>query len=114
MTVKVGLKLPNGIIMSAIVDGKVMEMPINGWNKSPIHGADHGITHDVPKVLWDAWLEKFKEGRLVKGGFIFAHKSEQNVKAEATEKKDNKSGTEQLAKPSGKAKEGTLESVEGK
>lgn len=107
-TVTIGCKMANGILMSAMVGGKKQEVRINGFNQNLIQGAGHGITHDVPKALWDAWLEKFKNSKLVKGGFIFAHAQEKSVKAEATEKKANKSGTEQLAQPQGDAKEGTV------
>lgn len=111
-TVKIGCKIANGILMSAQVDGKTAECRINGFNQSPIVGADHGITHDVPEALWQAWLEQFKDSKLVKGGFIFAHKAEKEVKAQAKDKKDNKSGTEQLPQPKGGDKEGTIGKVD--
>ena|SRR5690625_181852 len=111
-TVTIGCKLANGILMSAEVNGKLVEQRINGWNQNIIQGTEHGITHDVSKALWDAWREQFKESKLVKGGFIFAHTSEKSVKAEAKEKKGNKSGTEQLTPPKGDAKEGTIGKVD--
>ena len=111
-TVTIGCKLPNGVLMSAQVGGKEVECRINGWNQNLIQGTGHGITHDVPKDLWDAWREKFKDSKLVKGGFVFAHAQERSVKAEANEKKGNKSGTEQLPQLTGDAKEGGLGKVE--
>lgn len=95
-TVNIGCKLPNGIMMAAMVGSAEVEHRINGWNQNLIQGADHGLTTDVPEALWDAWKEAFKESSLLKGGFIFAHKQEKAVKAEATEKKANKSGQEQM------------------
>lgn len=43
---------------------------------------------------------------------MFAHAQERSVKAEANEKKGNKSGTEQLPQLTGDAKEGGLGKVE--
>lgn len=107
-TVTIGCKVANGILMSATLNGKTVERRINGFNQNLIQGVDHGITHDVPKDLWDAWLANFKNSKLVKGGFIFAHAQEKSVKAEATEKKANKSGTEQMEPPKGDAKVGSV------
>ena len=106
-TIVIGCKLPNGILMSAVVNGKTMEQRINGWNQSQIIGG-HGITHEVPEALWNAWLAKFKNTKLVKGGYIFAHKQEKSVKAEAKEKEKNKSKLEQMDQPKDDAKEGTI------
>lgn len=111
-TVTIGCKLANGVLMSAEINGKLVEQRINGWNQNIIQGTEHGITHDVRQDLWDAWREQFKESKLVKGGFIFAHASEKSVKAEAKEKKGNKSGTEQLTPPKVEAKEGTIGKVD--
>lgn len=111
-TVTIGCKLANGIQMSAFIGGKNVEQRINGFNQNLIQGTDHGITTDVPKDLWDAWHARFKDSKLVKGGFIFAHAQEKSVKAQAAEKKANKSGTEQLPQIKGDAKEGGLGSVE--
>ena len=61
----------------------------------------HGITDDVPKALWDAWLIENKNHDLVKGGFIFAHEQRKEVKAQAKEKVANKTKAEGLEKPNG-------------
>ena len=111
-TVTIGCKLANGILMNALVKGKVVEQRINGWNQNLIQGTGHGITHDVSKDLWDAWHEQFKESKLVKGGFIFAHAAEKKVKDEAKDKKTNKAGTEQLPQLKENDKEGALGAVD--
>ncbi|WP_432784686.1 hypothetical protein AAEX37_01961 [Oligella sp. MSHR50489EDL] len=90
-TVVVGCKLPNGIIMQVGEQSHV----IKGFNHSAVIGG-HGITEDVPKDLWDAWLKENKDRDLCKNGFIFAHSKVTSTKAEATEKKATKSKTEPL------------------
>lgn len=90
-TVIVGCKLPNGIIMQV---GEATHV-INGFNHSNVI-AGHGITNDVPKDLWEAWLKENKDRDLCKNGFIFAHGEEVATKAEAKEKAATKSKTEPL------------------
>jgi len=112
MTVTVGCKLPNGILLSAMVGGKVVEHRLNGWNQNVLQDTGCGITYDVPKELWAAWLDQFKGSKLVKGGFVFAHAQEKSVKAEAKEKTKVKSGTEQLPQITKDAVEGGLGKVD--
>ena len=95
-TVTVGCKYPTGVLIQV---GN-MTHTINGSNSSEIFGG-HGITDDVPKELWDAWLAENKNHDLVTGGFIFAHEQRKEVKAEAKEKADNKTKAEGLDKPNG-------------
>lgn len=93
MTVTIGCKLPNGIIMQ--VEG-AKPVRINGWNNNLIHGADHGLTENVPASLWEAWRKEFADSKLVKGGFIFANTKVEGTKARAKDQKSNKSGHEQM------------------
>lgn len=95
-TVTIGCKYPTGVLLQV---GNTT-FPVNGSNSSEIFGG-HGITEDVPKQLWDAWLVENKNHDLVTGGFIFAHESRKEVKAEAKEKAANKTKAEGLAKPTG-------------
>jgi hypothetical protein len=95
-TVTVGCKYPTGIILQV---GNTT-FSINGSNSSEIFGG-HGITDDVPKELWDAWLAENKNHDLVTGGFIFAHEARKEVKAEAKDKVQNKTKAEALDKPKG-------------
>lgn len=94
--VVIGCKLPNGIYMQV---GEKTQV-INGFNASIVEGG-HGITYDVPKDLWEAWLAENKNRDLVKNGFIFAHGKDKDTKEEAKEKKENKSKTEPLEQKSG-------------
>lgn len=91
-TVTIGCKLPNGIIMQV---GKT-RVRVNGWNQNLIQGISHGTTENVPADLWEAWKKEHAESKLVKDGFIFASESTKNVEAKAKDKKDQKSGHEQL------------------
>ena len=95
-TVTVGCKYPTGVLIQV---GN-MTHTINGSNSSEIFGG-HGITDDVPKALWDAWVAENKNHDLVTGGFIFAHEQRKEVKAEAKEKVANKTKAEGLEKPNG-------------
>lgn len=90
-TVTIGLKRPNSIWLE-VGDQRHL---INGANSSEIFGG-HGITEDVPQELWGAWLAEYKNHDLVTGGFIFAHESKKEVKAEAKDNEDNLTKSEQL------------------
>lgn len=95
--VTVGLKLSGDLELE--LNGK--KQVVNGHAKNLIQGIDgHGLT-EVDKDFWDAWLAQNKETRLVKGGFIFAQETNEKAKAEAKEKRANKSGTERLKQGDG-------------
>lgn len=107
--VTVGLKLASDLVIavhpeidyskggSSLVDSDIKLIHLNGFSKNRVEvTGGHGITHNVDKALWDKWLQQNKETKLVKGGYIFAHESNEKAKAEAKEKKDTKSGTEKL------------------
>lgn len=95
-TVTIGCKYPTGVLLQV---GSTT-FPINGSNSSEIFGG-HGITDDVPKKLWDAWLVENKNHDLVTGGFIFAHEQRKEVKAEAKEKAQAKTKAEAITPPKG-------------
>ena len=78
-TLTVGCKLPNGLIIE--VDGKTAV--INGTNTSKVIGG-HGITENVDADLFNAWIERNKERKVVKNELIFAHTQKESVKASAT------------------------------
>ena len=59
-TVVVGCKYPTGVLIQV---GSTTHK-INGSNSSEIFGG-HGITDDVPKALWDAWVVENKNHDLV-------------------------------------------------
>lgn len=121
-TLTVGCRLPNGIILRTfeLVDTPEVgptqtrhvkmarftgrEFKINGnsfaQNQAPKFGQidNHGyaLTHGVPADLWNEWKEQNKDADILKFGHIFAHGEEKSVRAEATEKKDVKTGLERL------------------
>lgn len=90
-TVKVGCKLPNGII---IFLGDT-EVTLKGTNASQVIGG-HGITENVDEDFFNAWLAANAEFPPVKNGYIFAHKRIDSLTAEATEKTATVSGFEPL------------------
>lgn len=90
-TVTIGCKLPNGLLLE--VGNK--SVAINGSNNSQVVGG-HGITYDVDSDLWAAWLKQNADRDIVKNGFVFAHDKAANVKAEAKEKADSKTGQEPI------------------
>lgn len=102
-TVSVACKIPNGLTIK--LGGK--PFTLNGSNvaftPSPnrimmpgVSPGGFGITHDVDQALFDEWLAKHKDYGPVKDGLIFASAKPNDVKAQALEKKDLKSGLEAL------------------
>jgi len=55
-----------------------------------------GITHGVPKDLWENWLEFNKDTELVRTGLIFALPSESDVAIEARSREPLRSGLEPI------------------
>lgn len=93
-TVTIACKLPNGII----IERGEKRVRINGWNNNTIQGLSHGITHEVPVDLWEWWKNEFKDSTLVKDGYIFAEESAKRAEDKAKDRKEQKSGHEQLPK----------------
>ncbi len=89
--ITVGCKLPHGLHL----DVGAKRVTLNGSNSSLVIGG-HGITENVDKDFFEQWLAQNKDSAAVKGGFIFANEKTNNVKAEASEKKDNKNGFEAI------------------
>ena len=61
-----------------------------------------GITENVDAELFNAWLKENANRAIVKNGFIFAHESKEDIKANAKEKAKTKTGLEPI-NPSDKA-----------
>jgi hypothetical protein len=59
-----------------------------------IHG--FALTHGIDKELWELWLEQNKRNPIVISGLIFAHSNDANIRAEASEKKNLRTGMEPL------------------
>jgi len=89
-TVKVGCKIPNGIIC-AMGNQKVT---INGANSSALVNG-FGIT-DVDKEFFDAWLERHKDLKMVKRGLVFAVDHAAKMDGATKEKQSEKTGLERL------------------
>jgi hypothetical protein len=88
----VGCKLPHGLHME--LNG--VRVTLNGGNSSEIVGTDGvktGITV-VDKDFFDQWAAIHKDAPYLKGGLIFANEKPANVKAEAADKEDLKTGFE--------------------
>lgn len=90
-TITVGCKLPNGLT----IEINNQSITLNGANSAALIGG-HGITYDVDADLFNAWLEAHKDRDMVKNGFIFAHESSKDTKAEAKEKTGNATKLEAL------------------
>jgi hypothetical protein len=54
------------------------------------------ITNDVPKDLWDQWLEQNKASEIVKKNIIFAMPTNREAETEAKKRYDIKSGLEPM------------------
>jgi len=90
-TVVVGCKLPNGLIMS--LGDKTVNL--NGANSALVIGG-HGITNDVDKSLFDAWLALHADKDFVKNDLVFAHEARKNAEAQAKDQATLESGLEPL------------------
>jgi hypothetical protein len=91
-TVTVGCKLPHGLI--AEVGDK--SFTFNGANDSDLIGG-HGITYDVPKDFWDAWVAQVSAWFVpFKNKLVFAHESEKSVTSQAKEMAKEITGFEGL------------------
>lgn len=68
---------------------------LNGYSSSLVsHG--YGITENVPKDLWEAWVEQNKGHKLYTSGCIAAQETTRNAKAQAKDTAELKTGTERI------------------
>lgn len=75
---------------------------INGWNSMQIQTLEQvGITPNVPKDLWDAWRQEFKNHDWLVKGFIYAQNTESKIKAEVKERGKNVTGLEPVKQETG-------------
>lgn len=54
------------------------------------------LTHNVPKDLWESWLEANKDSAIVRNGLIFAHAQASSVKAQGRDHEKQRSGLEPI------------------
>jgi len=69
--------------------------PQNKAPKSELRDA-FALTPDVPKDLWDEWLDQNKDSDLVRNGLIFAHGEERSLRAQTADHAKQMSGLERL------------------
>lgn len=139
-TVTVGCKMPHGLVLRLQRKEKVRYPVMGGGFKeedeyrplpnSPvitIHGTDvphgqaprclivHGyaMTSGVPKEFFELWLEQNKDLDAVVNGMIIANESLEDVKAEAQDNRDVKSGLEAI-NPKSDARMPKKRDLEGK
>lgn len=95
--VTVGCKLPHGLWMEVQADGQPKtKILARGCNSTDIIGG-FGITPNVPKDFWEAWLEQHKSLKFVRNGQIWAYKSTQGARDKAREMAELKHGMEGLS-----------------
>lgn len=71
------------------------KVTLNGYNSSAVaHG--YGITENVPKDLWEAWVTENKGHKLYTSGCIAAQENTRNAKAQAKDTAELKTGTERI------------------
>lgn len=96
--------MANVVVCSKLVHGTVFEI---GSEKVVVHGQNSnemvavkgyhgvcGLTH-MSQETWDAITKRYGEMTAIKGGFIFAEKTEEAAKKASEEKKGIKTGNEQ-------------------
>lgn len=92
-TYVIGCKLPHGLIIQN--NGK--RVHIKGRNTAVIYSNQaYGITENVPADVWEEYIRIHGQSNAVKNGSVFAVSDMQSVKAAAEERKDVKTGFEQL------------------
>ncbi len=90
-TVTVGCKLPHGLHLD--INGK--RVTVNGVNSTEIIGG-YGMTKDVDKEFFDAWMALNREHPAVKNELIFSDVQTSSAHAKAVERKDEKTGFEAI------------------
>jgi len=119
-TVTVACKLPHGLVLRVFQREEVM-LPAGAtmiksemWAALPesytVKGNAHpqneaprclivdgyAMTPGIPREHWELWLHQNRKHPAVMNGLIFAHGKQADVRAEAHEKKDTKSGLERI------------------
>lgn len=124
-TVTVACKLPNGIVLRAfdMVDAEEaapsgqrtvkraqqregtcrirgnaldLEQVKRDPENIPPMSMGFALTHDVPRDLWENWLEANRQTEMVKNGLIFAHGEEASLRAMASERRGVRTGMEPI------------------
>lgn len=94
--VTVGCKLPHGLWMEMQAEGQpAIKILARGCNSSDVIGG-FGITPNVPKDFWEAWLKEHREMKYVKNKQIWAYGSTAGARDKAREMAEIKHGMEGL------------------
>jgi hypothetical protein len=107
-TVRIGCKLPNGLILEILEAGPGM-FPAPMGKRVFLKGSNSTLTAkgenpliarfaftDVDADFWEAWMKKNKDMPFVKNGSVFMEESAKDAKAAAKERKDVPTGLEPL------------------
>ena len=73
------------------------KVKFNGRNDSNFFNSPYGVTEDVPKEFFDAWLKENADTKMVKNNFVFAREKYKDAKSQAKEQSELKTGTEQIS-----------------
>jgi hypothetical protein len=96
VTGSAGCKIPNGIHMDFNEPGKPLRrVTLRGSNASRVVGG-FGITENISKEYFDAWVKQNAEHPAVKNGFIFWMSKVSDTEARAAEMAKEKNGFEPL------------------
>ncbi|QWA89611.1 hypothetical protein [Klebsiella michiganensis] len=90
-TVTVGCKLPNGLIL----EQGAYKVELNGSNSSLVVGG-YGLTENVDKEAFEAWLEVHADQPYVRKELVFAQAKTSSAQAKAKENASEKTGLEGL------------------
>lgn len=90
-TVTVGCKIPNGLHLD--LGGK--RVTLNGSHSSRVIGG-YGLTEGVPADFFEAWLQTYADSPAVTNGLVFAQENAADVRAQALDQADIRTGLEPL------------------
>lgn len=98
----VGCKLPHGLIvdLNPTYDDKGRiktsdRLTLKGANSAIVMGG-FGVTQGVPREAFQAWVVEHKASPYVMNGSVFVVTTEASARAQATEKRTERTGFEQI------------------
>jgi len=92
----VGCKLPHGLILELKrPNGETERVTVAGMNAVRIVGG-YGLTPNVSKEFWDAWIKKNHRHAALANGTLFIHTDGKSAESMAKERRDVASGFEAI------------------
>lgn len=88
--------------MARQIGGPNNYVTIYGYNTDGVHlenslvNPGFALTHNVPKLFWELWLEQNRDSALVKNGLIFAHAQPASVADQVKDHEDLVCGLEPI------------------